>query len=198
MHAASRKLVWLNPNCKFDTNAPAVFADRDGTLIRHVDYLGNPKQVSLLSGVRDAVHSLLNHGCPLYLFTNQSGVGRGYYDLQAVFRCNERMFDLAGIRAEELAGICIATGLPDSGDPYRKPSPRFITEALDYHALSTQQAHMIGDSKVDVEVAQNAGVHAWLVANGKPQTVKAHKRGELSGNYKFEPDFPTCVRLILS
>jgi len=190
--------VWLNPEFQPQADLPAIFADRDGTLLEHVDYLGDPDQVRLLPGVRTAVRELLDAGAAFFVFTNQSGVGRGYYPLEAVFRCHARMFELMGVEMRRIAGYCIAPGAPGDGDPYRKPAPRFIDEALDRFQIPREQAHMVGDTRVDLRTAAAAGVHAWLVGNGKPEAVQAHRSGEIALDYRFRESFPACAQAILN
>ena len=82
------KNVWLNP--RFANNAPqlAIFADRDGTLIRHIDYIGDPAKIELLPGVKASVHTLIEQGIPFFILTNQSGVGRGYFPIAQVHACS--------------------------------------------------------------------------------------------------------------
>jgi D-glycero-D-manno-heptose 1,7-bisphosphate phosphatase len=64
--------------------ARALFFDRDGTLIVHKHYLSDPAGVELLPGVKSALHRAIGDGWLLFLFTNQSGVARGYYTLAQV------------------------------------------------------------------------------------------------------------------
>ena len=85
------QLLYLNQNkLRQDNNGHAVFLDRDGTLIRHVDYLHDPDQVVLQSGVREALQLLLAGRYHVFVFTNQSGVGRGYFPIADVFACQDR------------------------------------------------------------------------------------------------------------
>ena len=123
------KNVWLNP--RFANTAPqlAIFADRDGTLIRHVDYISEPTQIELLPGVKESVHRLIDQGIPFFILTNQSGVGRGYFPIEQVYACQRRLFELLELQPEDIAGWCIAPEAPGTDGGYRKPSTRFIDEA---------------------------------------------------------------------
>jgi len=157
----------------------AVFLDRDGTLIEHVPYLRDPADVALLPGVREALAAALAAGMKLFLFTNQSGVGRGYFTLADVERVNRRMLELLGLGHDLFAGTCIATERPDEPQRYRKPSPRFIHESLAAHGIHAGAAWMVGDSPVDWEAGVNAGVRVAAVGPAAFAEEMRARRGEL-------------------
>ena len=101
----------------------AIFFDRDGTLNHDSGYLGAPEQVALLPGVRETLRALKRR-FRLFLFTNQSGVARGYFGMDAVEAVNRRLCELLG-DPEIFDGVCIAAEAPDAPElGYRKPSPR--------------------------------------------------------------------------
>lgn len=194
----SMENVWLNPEFAGTRPAAAVFADRDGTLIEHVDYLCDPRATRLLPGVKAAVHRLLEAGIPFYILTNQSGVGRGYFAIDRVHACQTRLFELLEIRPDQLAGWCIAPEAPDIPDGYRKPSPRFIYEATHHLHVAAEQTHVIGDTLVDLETAWNANARAWAVACGKPELPAAHQASAINGGrYDLKDDFAACIDAIL-
>lgn len=141
----------------------ALFLDRDGTLIEHVPYLHDPAGVVLLPGVREALHRAKQASIRLFLFTNQSGVGRGLFTLADAEAVNRRMLDLLGLGSDLFTAICIATERPDEPSAYRKPSPRFIDETLALHGIDRDAAWMLGDSAVDWEAGVNARIHVAAI-----------------------------------
>lgn len=146
----------------------ALFLDRDGTLIVDKDYLSDPAGVELLPGAAKGVQHARALGYRLFLFTNQSGVGRGYYTLDAVHRVNARMCSLLSPSAEKIFDdICIAPERPDEPSLYRKPSPRFIQEMIARHALDPRRCFMIGDKIDDAKAGLNAGITPVLLLTGK-------------------------------
>ena len=191
------KNVWLNPRFAHSNPELAIFADRDGTLIRHIDYISEPNQIELLPGVKDAIHELITRGIPFYILTNQSGVGRGYFPIEQVHACQRRLFELLELQPEDIAGWCIAPEAPGIAGGYRKPSTRFIDEALSHLVAPNAATHMIGDTLVDLETAWNANASAWAVGCGKPQLAAAHHAGQIDGSYQFRDDFPACIRAII-
>ncbi len=148
------------------SSAPqALFLDRDGTLIVDKKYLSDPAGVELLPGVREALAEAVRSGCRLFLFSNQSGVGRGYFTLAEVEACNRRMVELLDLPAPGFMEVCIAPERPDEPSLYRKPSPRFIVEMAAKYQLDPAQIYMIGDKLSDVEAGLAANVNAALVRN---------------------------------
>lgn len=137
----------------------ALFLDRDGTLIKHIPYLSDPHQVELLFGVREALHLALKKNILLFLFTNQSGVGRGWFTLEDVHKCNEAMLNLLALPRCSFTEICIAPEAPTDTPIYRKPSPRFIIEMIKKYNLHPHLCYMIGDQPVDMDTAKRANIN---------------------------------------
>lgn len=140
----------------------ALFLDRDGTMIKWVDYLHDPKLVELEEGIVPALNRAKNAGCLLFMHTNQSGVGRGYFSMEAVMAVNDRMFDLMGVGEAFFDGICIASDHPDhlSELSYRKPSPRYELEMMRLYNLNPEKCYFIGDSRCDIETGAAAGINS--------------------------------------
>jgi len=153
----------IMPSVRVKIPCRAVFLDRDGTLIVHRPYLSQPAGVDLLEGTKEAVDLALTHGAKLFLFTNQSGVGRGLFSLADVEGVNRRMIELLDLGRDPFSGICIATERPEDPPRYRKPSPRYIEEMLGEHGIPPEAAWMLGDSPVDWEAGLNAGVNVAAI-----------------------------------
>ncbi len=145
----------------------ALFLDRDGTIIHDKDYLSDPAGVELIPGVADALRRARALGFQLFLFTNQSGIGRGLYTMDDVHRCNARMDELLGLPQPIFDDICIAPEAPDQPSLYRKPSPRYILERIAHHGLDPAQCWMVGDREGDIHAGLNAGIRAAAVCTGK-------------------------------
>ena len=141
----------------------AVFLDRDGTLIESQPYLGDPDRVVLLPGTREALRRARASGVKLFLFTNQSGVGRGYFTIADVEKVNRRMVELLELGDDVFDAVCIAPERPDEPSRYRKPSPLFIQEMLAAHAIPAHAAWMIGDAPTDWEAGLNAGIRTAAI-----------------------------------
>ena len=146
------------------TNA-ALFLDRDDTLVYDDGYMSRPDQMRLLPGVAEALSKAAAR-FRLYLVTNQSGIGRGYYTLAEAEACNRRLLELLALPGGGFSGICIAPEIPEAPSKYRKPSPAFLTETIERDGLDKTRCYMIGDKTSDLECGLNAGVEAILVGKG--------------------------------
>lgn len=172
----------------------ALFLDRDGTLIVDKDYLADPAGVELIPGVITALQKARSLGYLLFLFTNQSGIGRGYHSLKDAQACNQRMLDLLGLGEDLFTAICIAPEAPDQPSEYRKPSPRFILEMRAQHALDPQQCWMVGDRESDLEAGLNAHIHAAAVCTGKYSRAAWQKK--LPATATLHDDFESLVQTL--
>lgn len=154
-------------------NKSALFLDRDGTIIRDSGFLCDPSAVELLDGAKAALHhAARTHR--LYLFTNQSGIGRGYYTLEQAQAVHTRMLELLELPPPGFTDICMAPETPDEPAVYRKPSPRFILECITRDALDPAQCWMIGDRLSDLQAGVNAGIRVALIHNHDYFNAETH------------------------
>src|SRR5467141_3341305 len=151
----------------------AVFLDRDGTLIEEREYLHRPAEAVIFPGVAPALKRLQDAGFALFIVTNQSGVGRGFFTLADVEALHAHLageFARAGVR---FAKIYVAPEAPDQPSHGRKPSPQFLFDARDEFALDLAQSFFVGDKLSDLECGWNAGVKkSILVRTGYGRDVE--------------------------
>jgi D-glycero-D-manno-heptose 1,7-bisphosphate phosphatase len=141
----------------------AVFLDRDGTLIAEKNYLSKVEDVAVFPGAAEALKRLQVAGFKLFIVSNQSGVGRGYFTLADVERVNRHLCDIfaeGGVRFER---IYVAPEAPDQPSRGRKPSPQFLFDARDEFGLDLARSYVIGDKLIDLETGWNAGVKKSLL-----------------------------------
>ncbi len=151
----------------FSHPVKALFLDRDGTLIIDKVYLADPAGVELIPGTTDALRHVIKLGYRLFLFTNQSGIGRGYHTLADTHRVNVRMEKMIGLPRPLFTDTCIAPEAPGQPTVYRKPSPRFILESIAQHHLDPAQCLMVGDNLPDLQAALAAKIRPIAVRTGK-------------------------------
>jgi D-glycero-D-manno-heptose 1,7-bisphosphate phosphatase len=141
---------------------PAIFLDRDGTLMEEVGYCADPAQVRVFPGVSEALQGLHDAGYLLILITNQSGIGRGYFT-DADYRAVQAEFERK-IQPARLDGVYYC---PDETPSVcRKPSPGMLLEAAREHSIDLTRSYMVGDKTSDIEAGQAAGCRTILVQTG--------------------------------
>jgi D-glycero-D-manno-heptose 1,7-bisphosphate phosphatase len=141
----------------------AVFLDRDGTIIEDKNYLHRPEEVVFLPGAAAALKRLLAAGFKLFIVSNQSGVGRGYFTLEDVERVNQHLLDQFLRQDVRFEKVYIAPEAPEAPSRGRKPSPQFLFDARDEFGLDLAQCYMIGDKLIDLECGWNAGVKKCIL-----------------------------------
>jgi D-glycero-D-manno-heptose 1,7-bisphosphate phosphatase len=152
----------------------AVFLDRDGTLNEEKEYLSDPEKLVLFPGTGRALRRLRDAGFLLFIVTNQSGIGRGYYSMADMQRVNERLRMILAGDGVEFERIYFAPEAPDQPSRGRKPSPAFLFDARDEYAVDLAKSYMIGDKLIDLECGWNAGVgRSILVRTGYGASVEA-------------------------
>jgi D-glycero-D-manno-heptose 1,7-bisphosphate phosphatase len=159
---------------------PAVFLDRDGTLIEEVDYLADPAGVVLIPGAAQALKDLAAAGYKLVLVTNQSGVARGLLDEAKLAQIHERLNDLLHGDDTRLDGIYACIHHPEFGSPCtcRKPQPGMLLQAAEDLQLDLKRSWMIGDAARDLEAGERAGARSLLVRTGKGSALARERNGE--------------------
>lgn len=136
----------------------AVFLDRDGTLIAEKNYLHRPEDVEIFPGAGAALKKLAAAGFKLFIITNQSGIGRGYFTLAEAEKVNEHLCREFARDGVQFGKIYIAPEAPDQPSRGRKPSPQFLFDARDEFGLNLAESFMVGDKLIDLECGWNAGV----------------------------------------
>lgn len=145
----------------------AVFLDRDGTVIEERHYLSDPAGVALLPGVGEALGRLCSAGCKLFLVSNQSGIGRGYFTGDALAACQARLDDLLRPYGARFTDARFCPHAPDADCACRKPGTGMWEALRGVHGLDPACCVMVGDKPEDLAFAVRARfAAAWLTLTG--------------------------------
>ncbi|HWP41478.1 MAG TPA: HAD family hydrolase [Tepidisphaeraceae bacterium] len=148
-----------------------VLLDRDGTIIVERHYLSDPDQVELLPGAAEGLAKLSAMGLGLVVVTNQSGIGRGYFDEGRVEQIHRRMCQLLAAHGVFLDGIYICPHRPEDQCLCRKPRTGLVQTAAMELGFMPHQSFMIGDKACDVELGRAIGACSILVRSGYGASV---------------------------
>jgi len=144
----------------------AVFLDRDGTVIAERNYLSDPAGVELLPGAAEGLRRMRALGLPLILVSNQSGVGRGYFGLDAVHRVHGRLLELLEAQGAGLDAIYVCPHAPGEACQCRKPLPGLINRAARELDIDPAQSFVVGDKPCDVDLGLVVNATTFLVTTG--------------------------------
>jgi D-glycero-D-manno-heptose 1,7-bisphosphate phosphatase len=161
---------------------PAVFLDRDGTMIEDVGYLGRFSGVRWFPYTIDAVRLLNRAGFLVCVTTNQAGVARGYYGEADVRTLHEQMAQVLAEGGARVDGWFYCPHHPHADlEAYRvactcrKPEPGLIRQAAERWPIDLAASFVIGDKLADVEAAARAGARGVLVRTGYGEAIaQAH------------------------
>ncbi len=145
-----------------------LFLDRDGVVIEDRHYLADPDGVVLLPGVPQALAEARDVGVRLYLVSNQSGIGRGYFTREACLACQRRLEELLAEHGVRFADADFCPHAPEEGCACRKPGAGMWLGMAERHGLRPETCAMVGDKASDIAFARNCGfAAAVLVLTGK-------------------------------
>ena len=151
---------------------PAIFLDRDGTIIhdRPGFYLTDPAGLRVYTTAFKALKLLSGLGYRLIVLTNQSGVGRGYMTLAGSRAINLELRRRLAEKGVLLDAIYFCPHLPSAGCACRKPGGGLVREALKGHRLDLTRSIVIGDKTCDMKLADSFGIASVLVKTGHGQS----------------------------
>jgi D-glycero-D-manno-heptose 1,7-bisphosphate phosphatase len=162
---------------------PAVFLDRDGTLIEERGYLDRLELLSLFPWTADAVRLLNRAGFAVVVVTNQAAIGRGVID-EAFLASVHRAIDARLSPGARIDAYYFCPHFPYSKEERyrqrcrcRKPAPGMIEQAVVDMDLDVPRSFMVGDRWLDVECGRAAGVRSLLVrtGHGAHEEERAHE-----------------------
>lgn len=150
-----------------------VFLDKDGTLLQDVPYNVDPDLMQFMSGAVQGVRLLYAAGYDIVVVSNQSGVARGYFDLQALHAVEKRLTNMLAEADVPLLGFYYCPHHPEgTSAPFsiacscRKPKPGLLIRAASEHHIDLDRSWLIGDILDDVEAGHRAGCRSILLFNG--------------------------------
>jgi D-glycero-D-manno-heptose 1,7-bisphosphate phosphatase len=159
---------------------PAVFFDRDGTLINDAHYLKDIKDLKLFEKTATALKKLNDKNIPAIMLSNQSGVARGYFSEETVQYLNNSLNNMLKEQNAHLDGFYYCPHHPDGNIPQyaincdcRKPLTGLIKQAFgDFPQINTEKSYVVGDKICDIELGKNAGCKSVLVKTGYGKNEK--------------------------
>ncbi|MDR2191701.1 MAG: HAD family hydrolase [Endomicrobium sp.] len=155
-----------------NTKRPAVFLDRDGTVIFDKNYLSKPEQVKLYSCAAESINKLRKAGFKIIVVTNQSGIARGMFTIKDLDKVNKKFVSLLKESGAKIDGLYYCPHADKDKCSCRKPLAGMVFRAAKEHNIDIAKSYTVGDSIRDYLLGFNAGTQGGvmtLTGHGKKQ-----------------------------
>lgn len=168
-----------------------IFLDRDGTINKYVGFLRNIEDFELLPNVSEAIKRINDSGYLAIVITNQPVIARGEVTIEKLDMIHKKMETLLGKDGAYIDDLYYCPHHPDKGYAgevpelkikcnCRKPNIGLITQAMNEHNIDLENSIIIGDSTLDIKLAENTGMESILLETGQ---------AGLDGKYEVNPTY---------
>jgi len=148
----------------------AIFLDRDGVINQErKDYVKKVEEFIILENVSNAINLIKNHNFLVIIITNQSAVNRKLLTIENLNKIHKKLQNYLKIHNTSFDGVYFCPHTPNQNCNCRKPKPGLIIQAVNDFKIEISKSFMIGDSKTDIQAAENAGCKGILLK--KNQTL---------------------------
>jgi len=171
---------------------PAVFLDRDGTIVEDVGVVSRPNQLVFLPRAVEALR-LLGRYFRLFIVTNQSGVAHGTVSHEQILNVHRHLLNELRRQGVHIERVFYCPHDRQDGCACIKPKPHFLDVARREHNIDLSASYAIGDHPHDVDFATNGGATGIYVLTGHGQK----HRGELASEARVADDLWDAARMIL-
>ena len=144
-----------------------IFLDRDGTINVEKEYLSDPAGLELYPRAAKAVKELNRLRLPVFVVTNQSGIGRKKFTLKTLTAIHSKLEKMLKAESEaKIDAFYFCPHLPSDNCACRKPKTGMVEKAVFDTCVDPKLSYFVGDKKADIELGQNAGGKTILVLTG--------------------------------
>lgn len=173
-----------------------IFLDRDGVInLDSKEFIKSPDEWIPIPGSLEAIALLTQAGYRIAILTNQSGVGRGMYDLAMLAKIHEKMLGHIREAGGNVDAIFYCPHAPDEGCDCRKPKSGLFLQAQAYFQCDLQKIWAVGDSKRDLEAAATVGCQPVLVKTGNGAALLAKEK--VAANYLVFDDLLAVATVLI-
>lgn len=183
---------------KFMNYPSLIILDRDGVINEDSDnYIKSADEWIPIKGSIEAISKLSQKNIPIAIATNQSGLGRNYFNSMTLFDMHQKMLQLIKNQNGEIQYIAYCPHLPNNHCNCRKPKPGLINEiSQKLNIKLDKHVYFIGDSFKDIEVAQNSNITPILVKTGKGEKT-LEKNPQIKGKIAIYDNLNQFVEYLL-
>jgi D-glycero-D-manno-heptose 1,7-bisphosphate phosphatase len=173
-HPLNSEGVWCQIFQRPVHDRPALFLDRDGAVVEETGYLRRVEDIAIIPGAAEVISAANQQNIPVVMITNQSGIGRGYYDWTDFKSVQDAIVSSLAVAGARIDAVYACAHHPEakgflahSDHPARKPNPGMLLQAASDLSLDLKASWLVGDKAHDIEAAKRAGIAGALqVATG--------------------------------
>ncbi len=174
-----------------------VILDRDGVINQDSDqFIKNPDEWKPIPGSLEAIAKLNHTGYRVVVASNQSGIGRGLFDMTALNAINDKMYRALGQFGGRIDALFYCPHAAEADCDCRKPKPGMFLDIAQRFNVSLSGVPSVGDSLRDLQAASAAGAQPILVLTGKGKKTKA--AGGFPEGTQVYADLAEAVRRIVA
>jgi D-glycero-D-manno-heptose 1,7-bisphosphate phosphatase len=165
-----------------------LFLDRDGVINQEKNYLFKIADFIFIDGVFEACLAFQKQGFKIIIITNQSGIGRGYYNEEDFEHLNTWVLSEFKKNGVEILDVFYCPHAPENMCSCRKPKPGMLLKAQEKYTIDAKNSWMIGDKENDITAANLAGItQTILVRSGHNISEKDSKASFVLDSIKHSP-----------
>lgn len=175
-----------------------IVLDRDGVINQDSDeYVKTVEEWIPIAGSMDAIARLNRGGYRVVIATNQSGIARGFFDLETLSAMHKKMHELANRAGGHIDGIFFCPHGPEDKCVCRKPKDGLFKEIQRRMGVSLQDCPTVGDSLRDLQAGSSVGCQTFLVRTGKGKKTEAEKKDELPEGTQIFDDLAAVAQYLV-
>ena len=174
-----------------------IILDRDGVINFDSDqFIKNPEEWKPIPGSLEAIARLSQSDYRVVVATNQSGIGRGLFDMTTLNSIHDKMHKACALLGGRIDAVFFCPHTAEANCACRKPKSGMIEEIAQRYNMELNGVPAVGDSLRDLEAAARMGAQPFLVLTGKG--TKTQAKGGLPEGTQIFPDLAAVVSHILS
>lgn len=163
----------------------ALFLDRDGIINVDYGYVYKVQNFTFNDKIFDLLHLFLSHNYKLFIVTNQSGIGRGYYSIYDFNLLTEWMIKEFKKREITIEEVKFCPHAPELKCKCRKPEIGMVEELLKNYSIDLESSWLIGDKQSDIDLAHNAYIAQTIAIGNRVIKKSDHHFKTISECYYF-------------
>ena len=175
-------------------NQKALFLDRDGVINVDHGYVSKREAFEFTEGIFELLKHYLQEGYLLFIVTNQSGIGRGYYTLDDFQTLTQWMLEVFEAKEIAIQKVAYCPHAPEKNCHCRKPKTGMIEEIVKAYPVDLSASWLIGDKQSDIDLATHANIPHTIAIGNHEISGASYQFASISACYRFLKENPNLTK----